>query len=55
MAAVSWVNSVQKGAPRAGISLLLAEAGLLHFPVVVLLRVRALTPSAGGVLGFSNL
>lgn len=52
MAAVSWVNSVQKG---AGISLLLAEAGLLHFPVVVLLRVRALTPSAGGVLGFSNL
>lgn len=54
VAALSWVNSLQKGsaAPRAGISPLLAEAGLLHLPLVVLLRMRALTPSAGGVLGF---
>ena len=69
MAALSWVNSLQKGsaAPRAGISPLLAEAGLLHLPLVVLLRVRALTPSAGecggdelavglgDLRGFSNL
>lgn len=54
VAAPSWVNSLQEGsgALRAGISPLgWAEPGILHLPVVVLWRVRALTPFAGGVLG----
>lgn len=55
VAALPWVISLQKsaGALTAGpFSHSLVEAGLLYLPGVVLLRVRALTSFADGILGF---